>query len=221
MSEQPLGSTEVYVDLGEVIEQLGALGLVPEDVVEPLHYGAIHAADCTPHDPASMAGSLMWGKAIRKVRDRLVIPRGWHKEDANNLPFVVEPLRRWAITVVAGDELTGNPDDPPSTRYLRGPVTRHAVAVNQLRMPLSSPDWGVVEEFSPWPQTWFLLHYLAGPSEIQAELSLPIAITRHGRVTDWRKRILLGSVIDSTPVESVVPQEIPDDDALDVPVERK
>ena len=223
MTSQAMGlATRVYVRSAEVTARLNELGLMREDLLEAIHFGSTYAAECTRHDPSSMAGTLLWGKTVRRIRDQL-IPDGWDVSDKRNLPLTVHPSGRWAIGVASGDECTGIPDMTPATRYDRGLATRQAVSSNQLSFSTWSVDWAQ-EAAASAKQTWFLLHYRDdGADEIRVELALPAEMTPSGFVTQWKERIILGGVGNSS---AVMPAALDDSidsgaDAIDIPVLKK
>ena len=82
--------TRVSVRPAEVTARLYELDLKREALVEAVHFGFSYAAECTRHDPKSLAGILFWGKIVRKLRDQL-IPDGWDVENRQNYPLTVHP----------------------------------------------------------------------------------------------------------------------------------
>lgn len=215
-------TTRVYVRSADVATRLNALGLTRETLSEAVRFGASHAAECTSHDPSSLAGTLLWGKTTRWLRD-LLIPLGWNVSSQRNLPATVHPSGKWAIAVVSGDRCTGVPDLTPATRYERGSATRQVVSSNQLSFSAWIDDWA--EQVAPLTmQTWFLLHYRdKDADELRVELSLPAEMTQDGFVIRWSERIILGMVGEGQASATAVPYDSldPDADAIDIPVLRK
>ena len=223
MESQAVGfTTRVYVRPADVTTRLNALALTREALSEAVRFGASHAAECTGHDPSSLAGTLLWGKTTRWLRDQL-IPLGWNARSQRNLPVTVHPSGKWAITVVSGDEGTGIPRLTPATRYDRGPATRQVVSRNQLTFSAWSDGWA--EQVAALAvQTWFLLHYRdEDADEVRVELSLPSEMTQDGSVIGWRERIILGMVGEGQDLAPHVPYDSidADADAIDIPVLRK
>ena len=202
----------------DVAETLNDLGLSNEILWESLAFGVSYAAECTSHDPANLAGILIWGKATRMLRDQLV-PRGWTKQNTQNYPTTVHSSGAWAIAVAGGDSRTGLPDKTPATRSEKGPVTREVIDQNQLSFA------GISAEFArPRRQTWLLLHNVDEVSgELRAELSLPAEMTDDGYVVEWQVRIIL-----EPPSKSLLGQPDAnagagpnDQDVIDVPVRKR
>ncbi|MYC32144.1 MAG: hypothetical protein F4X64_03075 [Chloroflexi bacterium] len=220
MESQAVGLTTVaYVRPADVTAQLNGLDLTREVLLEAVHFGSTYAAECTRHDPSSLAGTLLWGKTVRHLRDRL-IPAGWDARDKRNLPLTVHPSGRWAIVVASGDEHTGIPDRTPSTRYDRGSATQQVVSINQLSFATLSADFAKLDA-AALHRTWFLLHYRDNDAdEIRVELSLPIEMTSDNFVTQWERRIILAGAGDGSASAHSVPDSSfdPDVDMIDVPV---
>ena len=223
MESQAIGlTTTVYVSSADVTTRLDELGLKREDLLEAVHFGSIYAAECTRHDPRSLAGTLLWGKTVRHLRDQL-IPAGWNVSDKRNFPLTVHPSGRWAIGVASGDEHTGIPDETPSTRYDRGPATRQVVNTNQLSFAAVSADFAKLE-VGVIKQTWFLLHYRDDDAdEIRVELSLPTEMTEDNFVMRWKERIILAGADEGAALAHSVPDSSfgPDDNGVDIPVLKK
>lgn len=213
--------TRVYVRSAEVTARLKELELKRESLLEAVHFGFAYASECTLHDPKSMAGLVLWGKTVRKLRDKL-IPDGWDIENGQNYPLTVHPSGQWAIGVAPGDERTGIPDRTPSTRSERGPATRQVVSINQSSFAAISADFAELDA-AVVRQTWLLLHYRDDEAdEIRVELSLPAEMTLDGFVVQWKERIIL---VDDGGVafRHLVPTDDDgsDDDVIDIPVLRK
>jgi hypothetical protein len=142
-----------------------------------------------------MPGVLVYGKTTRALRDTLV-PLGWLSRNGKNYCRVVHPTGAYSIVVASGDAFTGRADENPTTRSDKGPLTVRAVARNQASFAEVAEDpaeWiraGVLPEF-----TWILLHYFDnGDGEIRAELALPAGMSHDGHVSEWRERIIIGSI---------------------------
>ena len=212
--------TRVYSGQGEVEARLARLELGRKFLVDAVHFGYTYAAECTRHDPANLAGLLIWGKTTRKLRDQL-IPLGWDIENRQNYPLTVHPSKQWAIGVVPGDERTGVADRTPSTRSERGPATRQVVNTNQMSFAALSPYFTDLDA-ELIRQTWLLMHYRCGESdEIRIELSLPAEMTSGGFVIQWQERIILSDGIQSIFTRSVQDSESRYADEIDIPVRKK
>lgn len=213
--------TRVYVRPAEVTARLYELDLKREALVEAVHFGFSYAAECTLHDPKSLAGIVFWGKTVRKLRDQL-IPDGWDVENRQNYPLTVHSSKRWAIGVAAGDERTGIPDKTPSTRSERGPATRQVVSINQYSFAALSADFAELDA-ALVRQTWLLMHYRDDEAdEIRMELSLPAEMTPDGFVNQWKERIILRDDGGAALAHPVPAYDVgSDDDMIDIPVLKK
>ena len=207
--------SKVYVKQVDVAGRLSDLGLTEDLLLQALLFGFGYAAEGTRHDPANLAGLLIWGKTNRMLGDQLA-PKGWTRKNIQNYPTTVHPSGAWAIAVAAGDERTGT-GKTPATRTEKGPVTRRVVDQNQLSFALISPEFE-----RPRRQTWLLLHRLDEETEeLRAELSLPAEMTEDGFVTEWQERIVLSTASTSSTPATVADDSPSDRDAIDVPVRKK
>jgi len=182
----------------EVFGRLRSLGLDPDVLVTAVRRGTSARLACEGFHPPSAPGFFAYAEEVVALREQLV-PRGWEIDNTSNFCTVVDPSRKHAIAVAAGDVATGDPDPAaqPSTQYPKGPLTVAAVELNQVvfefasRRPLPMRENGAVE-------TWFLLAY-ATALEVRAELSLPMTVNEAGYVTRWRCRIILPTIpLDGT-----------------------
>ena len=223
MQSRPMGlTTTVYARSAEVDSRLNELGLKREILLEAVYFGATYAAECTSHDPSSTAGFLQWAKAVRRLRDILVLS-GWDVSNERNLPLTLHPSGRLAIGVASGDEHTGVPNETPSTRYGRGPATRQVVRGNQLSFADWSAEYADLESVAT-RQTWFLLHFRDEVAdETRVELSLALEMTPDKFVTRWAERIILTSVDGGYSLAHFVPEsgDGPEDEGVDIPVLKK
>jgi hypothetical protein len=199
--------------------RLAALGLREGDLRDSALFGMRNALMCTRHEPANVPGVIAWGKLIRFLRDRLV-PLGWQANNERNYATVVKPDGSIALGAAAGDAWTGKhgPNQHPSTRSAKGPVTREAVGVNvQLHFEDISSSFPPARRVSG-KATWLLLFYWdESADEIRVELSLPREMNEQGFVTAWVERIILTPIpLSSRTTESQQPDSGEDETNIDV-----
>ena len=220
MESQSIGFQErVHVTAAAVDARLFDLGLTREPLLVSVHFGYTYWAECTPHDPLTLPGQMASGKAVRMLRD-LQIPNGWIALNDENVPLVVHPSERWAITVWAGDRNTGFPDKTPSTRNEKGPGTQRAVRINQFSFASISDNFAQ-QETAGLRQRWILLHHRdKGTEEIRVELALPAEMNERGLVTRWLERIILVEANSGLAIPDAVPDadDESDDGGIDIPV---
>jgi hypothetical protein len=203
-------AAKVYAGLAESTSRLHELDVTPDVLRDAVRWGMGYAFECTQYDPASLPGTLAWGRTVRGLRERLV-PQGWKPDNERNYPTVIHQDQMHAIGTASGDAHTGRADRTPATRTEKGPATRKAIAETQRSF------WEVAKEF-PRPrvgagmQTWLLLYYFDElAQEIRAELSLPAEMDDNGYVRKWRERVILPSipverepmVMDDAPAEPI------------------
>lgn len=206
MSAEP----RLVVDPLEVHARLRELGLIEEDLSEPLLAGASALAlSLGTNHPPMFPGLNFWAEAVRCLRDRKMAEY-WSKSDAKNYATVISPDRTMQIAVARGDEWTGRenaPEGRPSTQHKKGSVTQLAVEKNhQLSLfdtlptpDVTMPDAAIV--------TWVLLHF-RDRGRIRAELSRPTIINQSGFVEEWAERLILNP-INLDPTRIVLPDDQP------------
>ncbi|MCH7744927.1 MAG: hypothetical protein IIC84_02510 [Chloroflexi bacterium] len=74
----------IFKEPASVKSRLFELGLTPEALLYSIEYGVRHKFECTPFDPRSLGGFLIWGKGTGALREKLV-PAGWKPTNKNNL----------------------------------------------------------------------------------------------------------------------------------------
>lgn len=205
--------------------RLQQYGLNIELLHAPLLLGYEAAASCTPHEPRSLPGTLVWGRAVGRLRDDLV-PRGWRADSKANFETIVHPDNRHGIAVVAGTSQTGSGAGgaAPRTRTPKGPATSRAVRVNaQLSLEEMGvavfPGTGVPLVADEDRETLLLLHYFDPDlGEIRCELSTPAEMGgKH--ITAWSQRIVLPPLpFDG---ELTFPIDIDDAPDIDIDVRRR
>ncbi len=211
----------------EVVACLADAGLPPIDVLRrAVVAGEQQRVSCTPLDAPTYPGVSAWGEAVRHLR-YLLVPHGWLAQNTNNLPLVVDPVRKIGIAITAGKDGVGKADRCPTTKQPKGAVTRGLVMTNKGQMNIFGND----RRFVPMPDpsditTWLLLVFTeykprnedVGDHVAFCELSLPAEIDEEGYITEWTERLILEPVrIDELPA---LPQEDDDEEDLDVPVTR-
>ena len=167
---------------------LRELGLTLEILNRALEEGLAGAALCTANHPPNFRGTTMWAETVRSLREQL-IPEGWRRDDADNLPTVVRRDGALGIAVARGNSDTGKADGRPTTQYARGPTTSQAVERNTY-LPF---DPLPRDPEPPRAKMWLLLHNRAD-TELRSELSFPVAIDESGYVAAWGTRLILAPI---------------------------
>lgn len=212
----------------EIVKRLAHSGLPSLEILsEAVIAGELRRVSCTPLDAPTYPGFSAWGDVVRRLRE-LLIPHGWWPKNVNNLPLVVDPVRKVGIAVAAGTDGVGKLGRHPTTKQPKGAVARGLIVANRGQMNIFGDD---DRRLVPMPKasditTWLLLIFTeykprsedAGDHVAYCELSLPKEIDEEGFITKWAERIILPPVrIDEPPA---LPQEDDDEDDLDVPVSR-
>lgn len=200
-------TVSVFVETRDVHDRLEALGLNETALCDAVTQGYLARARLTQNHPRIFHGYAAWAETVASLRDQLR-PHGWEKSDKGNYELTGHAERELAIAVATGDEGTGLVDSTPSNKCPKGSNTIEAINLNnqidlfQDLMPLPSTETTLFT-------TWILLYHFA-QDEIRSELSLPSYIDTHGKIRDWKERIILRSIpLDTHPVD-VRPPKLPD-----------
>lgn len=204
-------------DPDDVSRRLATLGLEEEHLLHTARRWHLSWSGFTLNHPPVGIGISAWTEAVAALREQL-LPIGWSRSDERNYSLVVHPDGAHAINIATGDLGTGRPDATPSNRAPKGVSTADAISVNQKQLEFDLPVPDVPHlRGEVGPLTWFLLLHRAG-TELRSELSLPSAMSRDGRITRWRERIILSAIpLDHASIEIEVPQGTD----LEIDIQRK
>lgn len=152
----------------------------------------------SPLAPRGYAGQTRHAVAVSGLRD-LLLPRGWERNDDDNVARVRHTERGLAIVVATGNAMTGLPRSvtgrDPSTKWPKGDLTRAAAADNHQLTLFDPGNEPVDDEAAPRPpfETWLLL-LRAVRYEVRAELSQPLGVNPAGYIDRWGQRITIPPV---------------------------
>jgi len=202
--------------------RLAELGLSEEGLRRALSEGLLARLNCTENHPPAYRGMVAWGESVRALRDELA-PQGWVPSNEGNSALVVNEPGDVAITVVLGDEGTGDEAKAVSTKYGRGPKTFQHVRINAVQLALFPRDDPAPDAVPPTPQrVWMLLHHFdLTAREVRCELSLPIRIGDDSRPDVWAERIVLAPIpIDNDEMLLPADGDLAGSE-IDIPVEKR
>jgi hypothetical protein len=189
--------TVTLVDPIEVIDFLASNDLDHDLLRTVLIFGEARRDSCTPNHPSIYPATAAWAEATRKLRDDLPTSI-WVKTD-HPIPGIINASKRMLLAVASGDDDTGSPDETPKTNRPMGNAIIAAIYHNRLGildLKFTEPDEASLRDDC---LVWFLLRRRRG-NKIFAELSLPDAIGRDGRVIGWATRVILGGIdLDPSP----------------------
>lgn len=206
------------------LERLHQLGMVPDDILEPLGMASAEARLATELDSPGMAGYTFWSRCNRFFREGMQ-KHGWDHSNSQHILRCIHPSAEFAVTAVSasgrvGDELASYTGDVrsknPKGAAIAKLVQRNVEQLSLFPIPGQKNEEADVSEMP----TWFLL-YKSNQDGLSFELSLPVEM--HGKFVDtWKERIILpenpfiGPEFDIKRLD-----EVADDVAVDVPVEIK
>ncbi len=183
---------------------------------------------CTDNDPASAPGWMSWKDGSRRFRE-IGRSKGYAKDDADQIPWVVdvENGRRFAVSNT--DDGTGVKGPGPQNRSRKGPATDRAVSENQGSFFDRFDDPEFLKKVIPLSMkrgqpgiiiSWYLCVYCEG-DEVRAELSCPVGADG-GFFSDFMERLVLIGDGDDGPGEELRKSDDGDDGTeFDIPVSRK
>jgi hypothetical protein len=156
-----------------------------------------------------------WGEGNAGIREVLV-SRQWTRNDKLNVPKVVSPDKTMAITLIAGDKNTGNPDEVPQTKRPRRAGSQQLV-VNNVQPVFPELDLEDDGDADAQAKLWYVLFHRTG-EVLKCELSLPTAVDDNGLIEDYLERIILPDLDAQNPPPESGDDVDPD---VDVPVQRR
>ncbi|MET8281881.1 hypothetical protein [Micromonospora sp. NPDC005174] len=170
--------------------------------------------------PVTYPGVVMWAETLAALRSKLPESEGWRIGRSGNYETVYSPSLKIGITVVAGDEDTGQqkPSRGPRLKRSRGPKTSQRVRrnfnPNQLSLDLEALGFTIDVDRLPEDedcQTWFLVVHPTD-DDVRIEFSLPTDMSGDGNVSEWSERILVEALMVSGVLAPKMPNEDDDDE---------
>jgi hypothetical protein len=208
----------------EVDNRLEQLGWARSDLLEIIDAMVAARNGCTENDPAAAPGWMSWKEGVRRMRE-IARPNGLEKNEADQVPWVLDHKRGIRLTVSNTDDGTGIENRTPQNRSKKGPATDRAVGANQysfidlLDVPEKVVPLSMTGRQPGMIVSWYLCVYCE-VDDVRAELSCPVGL-EGGFFTEFMERIILiGPDGGGTAVRrrDDDPDEGPE---FDVPVSRK
>ncbi|MBD9373451.1 hypothetical protein IB238_12555 [Rhizobium sp. ARZ01] len=224
-----MGSIRVAVvvkTFPEMVSRLEVKRTSREALLEVVDAVVAARADSTDYDPYGTPGWRGWQMGTRRCREMHVGLDGWVKDDADQVPSIVNREIGLRIIVCNTDDGTCV-DDPsrsgPQNRSKKGAATDRAVSGNQgsfLDILEASVSENVVaiasKRKSPPPIVTYYLCVFADGDDIRAELSCPSSVNS-GYFEHFSERIfILGG--EAEPPLPVRRKKDDNDDGSDYPI---
>ena len=199
----------------KVQSRLQELGLTEEILREAVEAGERVRRTFTANHPLVVPGLMRWAETIKVIRDRLMAS-GWTKSDIGGVPLIIHPKGLIALTVMTGNEGTGNDSAELRSKNPRGSTTIAFIKQNaeQLEFDRTVLKIKAAETKQDNPMMWYLAVNCVG-NDVRFELSLPLGMN-NGHIEDWQERIMF-TPIDFDP--SSGPIENPFEKSEDIVVE--
>ncbi|MGO6724523.1 hypothetical protein ACCS51_26555 [Rhizobium ruizarguesonis] len=210
----------------EMVSRLEAKSTSRETLLEVVEAVVAARADSTDFDPYGTAGWRGWQMGTRRSRETHVGLNGWEKDDADQVPSILNRLIGIRIIVCNTDDGTCV-DDPlrrgPQNRSKKGAATDRAVNSNQgsfmaiLEASVSEKVIALASKRKTPPpiMTYYLCVYVEG-EDIRAELSCPTSVN-NGYFEDFSERIFILGGEAEPPIPKPL-QKIDEEDGSDYPI---
>lgn len=182
--------------------RVATLGLVPEELVQIAQRARAEAASCTDFDALGAAGTLLWSRFLRFLREDLVV-RGWVSRRPRGSELTLNTSLGIKIIVTSGDKWTGSLQGNPQPKNPKGPTFFEAVISNQYPLDFGpefdDPDGNVDPALLESLTTWIAVYRLTKSGEFFLEISKPGSIEPSGFVL-WEERIILSVPMPDDPM---------------------
>lgn len=198
----------------EVENELEAIGLSGEQVLEIVYAMAGARADATENDPPGAAGWSAWRMGIRRAREVTIHDKrfpDWERDETGHVSSVVNRKLGVRLLVSNTDDGTGveAQDRFPQNRSKKGAATDRIVQSNQGVFEFMEQASNVVAfpkavDAEQGIASWYVCVYSEGNELKAAEVSCPVDI-EGGFFTGFSKRIIIlgggGAGIDPVKVK--------------------
>ena len=175
----------------EADDRLESLGLSVELMVRVAQRAAAEAATCTAFDARGAAGSLMWTRMLRYLREELAMT-GWDVSRPRNSELTYNRDLGLQLVVTSGDGMTGQTAGSPQPKNPKGPTFFEAVNNNQDPLDFG-PSFALPESASEADNsplaTWVVVYRSSG-RQLYLEVSRPASVDPGGYVR-WDERIII------------------------------
>jgi len=183
------------LDVGNRLDEL--FKLKREQLLEVVEAMVRAKADCTPNDPPGSRGWSAYKMGTRRLREITLVEKGWEKDDADQIPGVINKSLGVRIVVANTDDATCIDLDGrnPQNRSQKGAATDRVVNANQLSFMKALDESLKVVRLKQKPAspahiaTWYICTFSEG-DEFRAEISCPKVI-EDGYFADFYERIFL------------------------------
>ena len=187
-----MATETIICDPLEVRDEILALGLDAEGLVECVRYAEREWSFVTANDAVGFGSMVIYDKAGRALRDRY-LGKDWVKDDTNNQCAIKNPEKGIRVVPCNFDDKAGDRLVTPTNKSPKGEVSRKSSMCNRTAWMPGIPKANPTSEDGF--QTWVLGIYVGYERQTSAEISLPTGFEGQ-RFTDFGKRIVLLSVVD-------------------------
>ena len=143
------------------------MGLRVAQIDEAIATGENASGNTSRYAPVIAAGINRWTNTVAMLRQRLTEEGNWTYTDPHNRPIAVDPTGKYQISVVGGNNATGNSDPlvVPQAARRKGRATADSVDRNQQVLfalgDVSKIDQPLISSERPPSGAWVMLYHRA------------------------------------------------------------
>jgi hypothetical protein len=171
----------------EVWDELAALGLDYDGLVDCVRYAEQEHSFVTANDAVGFASMVVYDKSGRAMREKYLGPN-WKRDNSHNQCAIRNDETKVRVVPCNFNECAGDRLRVPTNRAPKGQVSKQKSRCNRtLTIPGLFNDSGNPDDQI---RTWLLGIYVDGGRPTTAELSLPVDFDGQ-YYTEFAKRIIL------------------------------
>lgn len=181
---------QLVIDPSESEDYLAKMGVRVSDLYEAIQAGELAAANLDTNHPVTAVGLERWLHSVGHLRKSLSRSGLWDRSDPSNRPVSRHLDRRWTISLIGGNDVTGLGNHPggPKAARAKGKATGEAAQTLPL-FSLEDASSASDDPGEPPSGNWFVLYY-RGEDHVRLEVSLPSGF-EDGQFTGWVVRVVL------------------------------
>lgn len=212
----PIFKSSSIIDGIQAIHKLKLLNLDYKKILEAGLSGILSRSYCTEYSTKTAPGIIQWDSTVKSLRENFC-SNYWEKYEFKGIEGIISKDKTIKIIPSSGNMATGNKLQPASNRNPKGINMINIIEDNNaIQGSLFNNNY--FDHIKDNNCKTYVLLYYSNLTELKMELSEPYSITKRGKITAWKERIILDPYRLIEPVE--VHKEMKDED-IDIPIRRK
>ncbi|MEM7621486.1 MAG: hypothetical protein AAF228_13755 [Pseudomonadota bacterium] len=207
--------TQIYQQLKEIEDQLGAYGLNKDKLVEVAKRAIAAGRDATPNHPSNAPGTFSYQEGTRALRD-LFLNEDWTRDSKDGIESIYNKSLNIKV-VFQNVDIACDIDRLPKSRSAKGKGSERACEGNLSSLFDNLPHFASLQ--APELVKTFYLMVSENGTDVRVELSRPVII--NNTFSSYIERIF---IVKEGEWESAVIEPMLDDNSIpdfDVEVTRK